>query len=173
MDDAIQEVNAIVNQPVARFARTPGMHVAEFSPGWFHEGASRPDFNNVDVRQTQEFPYDKYPFVTSDLNPGVVFIGRQLEFNSMTKYFYTDRSLPKKRLSEKEMAEINRLYRIIGRCGKQLAMLERPPIEAITSAPVESGPAPVREPIPPSRYFKAGIAIGIVLALYLIYRRFR
>jgi hypothetical protein len=43
-----------------------------------------------------------------------MFLGKELEFNAMTKYFYVDRSLPKKRLSEAEMIEINSLYRIIG-----------------------------------------------------------
>ena len=43
-----------------------------------------------------------------------MFIARNLEFNAMTKYFYVDRTLPKARLSEPEMLEINRLYRIIG-----------------------------------------------------------
>ena len=38
----------------------------------------------------------------------------------MTKYFYEDRSLPKKRLTEVEMLEINLLYRIIGKCEEQL-----------------------------------------------------
>ena len=41
----------------------------------------------------------------------------------MTKIFYQDRSLPKKRLTEEEMLEINRLYRIIGRCTDQLASM--------------------------------------------------
>ena len=44
----------------------------------------------------------------------------------MTKYFYTDRSVPKKKLTETEMLEINRLYRIIGRCEQQLVQLQAP-----------------------------------------------
>jgi hypothetical protein len=79
----------------------------------------------VDIRTTQQFPYvDQY--VTSDLNPGVVFLGQELEFNSMTKYFITDRSVPKKKLTEAEMVEINRLYRIIGHCEQQLNELQNP-----------------------------------------------
>jgi len=50
----------------------------------------------------------------------VVFPGSQVEFNAMTKYFYEDRTLPKKRLTEAEMLDVNRLYRIIGRCEKML-----------------------------------------------------
>jgi hypothetical protein len=59
------------------------------------------------------------------LNPGVVFLGQEVEFNAATKYFYTDRTLPKKKLSEEEMFEINRLYRIIGRCEQQIAELQK------------------------------------------------
>jgi len=112
--DAIAKVKGIVNQPVTRLPAPEEGTVSTFSPGWFHEGAIRPDFNNVDVRTTQELTYATHKYVTSDLNPGVVFLGAELEFNSMTKYFYTDRSLPKKKLTTAEMLEINRLYRIIG-----------------------------------------------------------
>ncbi|HMD53952.1 MAG TPA: hypothetical protein VKJ65_05330, partial [Phycisphaerae bacterium] len=60
------------------------------------------------------------------LNPGVVFLGNELEFNSRTKYFYTDRLVPKKRLTEAEMLEINQLYRVIGHCEQQLDELQNP-----------------------------------------------
>jgi len=125
MKTAIQEVQRIVNQPVNQLIRTPEMQVSTYKPGWFHDGASKPDFNNVDVRRTREATYDKQQYITSDLNPGVVFIGSEVEFNSMTKYFYTDRTLPKKKLSEQEMLEINRLYRVIGRCEQQMAILQK------------------------------------------------
>jgi hypothetical protein len=121
MDDAIRRVQAIVNQPVQQLDRPANMQVSMYGPGWFHPGAIMPDFDTVDVRSTQQCDYDKYPYVSSDLNPGKMFIGKELEFNPMTKYFYTDRSVPKKKLTEAEMLEINRLYRIIGNCEKQLA----------------------------------------------------
>lgn len=92
-----------------------------YSPGWFHEGASVPDFLNVDVRKSQELIYASRLYVTSDLNPGVVFLGRDLEFNSMTKLFYVDRSIPKHKLTEAQMLEINRLYRIIGHCREKIS----------------------------------------------------
>jgi hypothetical protein len=123
MNRAIARVRQLVNQPVVRLVRVPSMSVTIYSPGWFHEGAQKPDFNNVDVRASQEQIYDQHPYVTSDLNPGVVFNGSQLEFNANTKYFYTDRSLPKKKLTEPEMLEINRLYRIIGQCEQKLTEL--------------------------------------------------
>jgi hypothetical protein len=109
---AEQRVTAIVNQPITHLPRTGP--VGLFSPGWFHPDATKPDFNNVDIRATQEFPYERYTHVTSDVTPSEMFIGSELEFNPMTKYFYTDRTLPKKRLSGAEMVEINGLYRTIG-----------------------------------------------------------
>ncbi len=51
------------------------------------------------------------------------FPGDQVEFNAATKFFYVDRSLPKKRLTEEEMLEVNRLYRVIGSCQARLALL--------------------------------------------------
>ncbi|HUA37722.1 MAG TPA: hypothetical protein VMA35_04895 [Candidatus Sulfopaludibacter sp.] len=119
--DAIAKVQEIVNQPVESLPRRPGMNVATYSPGWFRPGAEKPDFNRVDVRNTQKFPYDRNEYVTSDLNPQVVYVGPELEFNPMTKYFYTNWSVPKKKLNESEMLEINRLYRIIGQDEDQLA----------------------------------------------------
>lgn len=118
MTAAIEKVAAIVNQPITRLPRTSVAN--EFSPGWFHQGATKPDFNKVDIRKTRKLSYAQFSYVTSDLNPTEMFIGRELEFNPMTKYFYIDYTTPKKRLSEAEMVEINRLYRIIGHCEKQL-----------------------------------------------------
>jgi hypothetical protein len=126
MNDAISQVQQIVNQPVTTLPRTPDMQVSIYHPGWFHPGAEKPDFNTVDIRATQLDDYDQHEYVTSDLNPGVAFIGNELEFNPMTKYFYTDRSLPKKKLTEDEMLEINRLYRIIGKCEQQLDEIQHP-----------------------------------------------
>jgi hypothetical protein len=60
------------------------------------------------------------------LNPGLAWVGSDLEFNSMTKFFYTDRSVPKKKLTEREMQEVNRLYRIIGRCEDQIVQMHGP-----------------------------------------------
>ncbi len=110
---AVQQTIVIINQPVASLPRTGAAGV--FSPGWFHPGAETPDFDTADIRTTQEFPYDQYRYVTSDVTPNTMFEGRQLEFNAMTKYFYVDRDLPKKRLTEAEMEQVNLLYREIGR----------------------------------------------------------
>ena len=124
MNAAIEKVSTIVNQPVKRLPRDEAMKPAEFKPGWFHAGAIRPDFSKVDVRLTQESPYAGRVFVTSDITPKYMFIASELEFNRMTKYFYLDRNTPKKKLSEPEMLEINRLYRIIGGAEEQLLQLK-------------------------------------------------
>lgn len=120
---ARQRVIEIVNKPVTRLPRTDQATV--YSPGWFHPGAEKPDFNTVDVRSTQQLIYGSGGYATSDLNPNEMFIDGELEFNAMTKYFYTDRTLPKARLTEVEMLEINRLYRVIGRDEKAHATQDR------------------------------------------------
>ena len=100
------------------------MNVTWWSGTWFHPGATMPDYEKVDIGKTQQFPYSKYEYVASNLHPDIAFLGTDLEFNEMTKFFYTDRSVPKKRLTRSEMAEINRLYRVIGRCETDLRQLE-------------------------------------------------
>jgi hypothetical protein len=52
-----------------------------------------------------------------------MWVGKDTEFNAMTKFFYLDRTLPKKKLTEAEMVEVNRLYRVIGLCEQNLSML--------------------------------------------------
>ena len=121
LNNAVLRVEQIVNQPVTQLNRTPEMSVSTYSPGWFHPGAERPDFKTVDIRATQDLNYAKNQYVTSDLNLGAAFLGKEVEFNSKTKYFYTDRSLPKKKLTEAEMLEINRLYRVIARDEDELS----------------------------------------------------
>ena len=126
LKDAVDHVNQIVNQPVDSVPRTRENwnRCGWFEGGWFHPGAATPDFNNVDVRKTQETKsYDQSEYVSSSLTPKRAFVSNELEFNSMTKIFYQDRSLPKKRLTEEEMLEINRLYRIIGKSTDQLASM--------------------------------------------------
>jgi hypothetical protein len=179
MDTAIHQVERIINQPVAAYRRTPGMHVGLFSPGWFHPGATKPDFNNVDVRTTQETPYAAHQYVTSDLNPGIVFLGSQLEFNSVTKYFYTNRSLPKKKLTEAEMLEINRLYRIIGRCEQQLGQQQNLNSTASASSVhselngAESSPTPGARSRLLNPYVGGGAIIVLGLLLFSFSRRGR
>jgi hypothetical protein len=180
MTNAWQRVEAIVNQPVRAYVKAPGYHIGLSSPGWFHPGAIKPDFDTVDVRQSQQFPYNKYQYMTSDLNSGVMFLSRDLEFNSMTKYFYTNRSLPKHRLTEAEMLEINRLYRIIGHCQDELNRLQNPPgAETTSSANDQSDGEPagaagfidnIRRVPQQTRILYGGIAIGALIILVVASR---
>jgi hypothetical protein len=122
--NAVDRVVAIVNQPVPTVPLTAELGAGVWDNGWFHPGAVKPDFDHVDIRNTQETDsYSKFNYVTSNLNPGVAFPGSEIEFNTMTKFFYRDRTLPKKRLSMQEMVEVNRLYRIIGAASSRLAAL--------------------------------------------------
>ena len=117
--EAIAKVLKIVNQPARAMKRTPEMRVWEYEY-WFHPGATKPAFDTVDVKASQQLDYEGEDYVCLKDHPDLVWAGADLEFNSMTKFFYVDRSLPKKKLTADEMAEINRLYRIIGHCEKTL-----------------------------------------------------
>jgi len=171
MNDAMEQVRKIVNQPVARYTEQPGMDVRISSPGWFHPGANTPDFNNVDIRTSQEFPYTRSTYITSDLNPGVVFLGRELEFNANTKYFYTDRSLPKKKLTGPEMQEINRLYRIIGHCKEQLAQLQNPEPAPETTPESTAETIVTRFPILKSTSARVTLVVLALLGIVYLFRR--
>jgi hypothetical protein len=123
MEHAMEHVKQIVNRPAFSVPITASMNVTWWSDTWFHPGATVPNFAIVDITKTQGFPYSKYEYVASNLHPDIAFLASDLEFNEMTKYFYTDRSIPKKRLTRSEMAEVNRLYRVIGRCKADLIRL--------------------------------------------------
>jgi len=128
LKDAMTRVNLIVNQPAPSVPITPQLKGVVYYDIWFHPGAATPDFNTVDIRKTQELGnYSRWAYCASKLCPGVAFPGDQLEFNPMTKMFYIDRSVPKKRLTEEEMIEVNRLYRVIGGCQAQLSLLGAQP----------------------------------------------
>ena len=92
---------------------------------------------------------------------GEVFRGPELEFNPMTKYFYTDRSVPKKKLTEAEMLQFNDLYRVIGRIDTQLDDLldPVPPWDGIHRKLTAHKPAVV------------AIAAGLLLMLVWLRRR--
>jgi hypothetical protein len=168
MEAAIHQIEKIVNQTVPAYPRTKGMHVSVSKPGWFHEGATKPDFNHVDVRASRETAaFDQHEYCTSDLNPGLVWRGRDLEFNANTKYFYTNRTFPKKRLTEAEMLEINRLYRIIGKCEQQLSPPSTP--DADTGSDSSATPEKRKRLLNP--YIGGPALIVLALLLIAIYKR--
>lgn len=183
LTSAWHQVEAIVDQPVTAYRRDPGYDVAVYGPGgWFHPGASTPDFNHVDVRQSQELVY-KAQWVSSDVTPNMMFHGSDLEFNANTKLFYTNRDLPKKRLTEPEMLQINSLYRIIGKCQSEIDRLQNPPgaetaagDSAADTQDDTNGVAPPKaiaaiERIPQqTRIYYGSIAIGVLLVVVIAAR---
>jgi hypothetical protein len=157
-------VKAIVNQPVEAIPRTPDARIWVYSPGWFHPGAQKPDFLRVDIRKTQNLQYGKHEYVSSDINPAVMFRGRDIEFNAMTKFFCEDRSLPKKRLTEEEMLEVNRLYRVIGKAESERDA-RRPSLPTRGTAATTGSPD--RAPL-----LESAVAVVFLLGIWLLYRRF-
>jgi len=126
LKDAVDHVNVIVNQPVPYVPRTQEnwSQCSYFPDAWFHPGAATPDFANADVRKTQETSnYEGYAYASSVFTPDRAYISSEIAFNSQTKMFYQDRTVPKKKLTDDEMLEINRLYRIIANCCAQLNQL--------------------------------------------------
>jgi hypothetical protein len=123
VNTAVKSILTIANAPVTHVPRQAGMKIQSFGPQWFQPGSARPDFNNPDIAKTQQLPYAKYSYVSSELNPNEAFVGSELEYNPMIKFFYIDRTTPKKKLSQAEMAEMNRLYRVIGQCEPKLIKL--------------------------------------------------
>jgi hypothetical protein len=125
LQDTLRQVREIVNQPVTQVPISYGMAVAHF-PVWFHDGAGMPNFDTDDVstsQSTASYSDPRYEYATSALNPGIAFPLSEMAFNGATKIFYADRTLPKKKLSQQDLQEINRLYRIIGRDLQQLRAL--------------------------------------------------
>jgi hypothetical protein len=177
---ATEQVKAIVNQPVSSYPADASSQPALFHPGWFHDGASTPDFAHVDVRASQECGnYAHWDWVTSDLNPGLMFRGADLEFNANTKLFYNDRTLPKKKLTEDEMVAINGLYRTIGDCLAQVRGLPGtgpapgtpggvPQELAAAARPRSASAAGAGEPSP-----RMGVALASALVLALVLVRVR
>jgi hypothetical protein len=128
LDAVLAEVRRIVNQPATAYPMTDDLRakVTVYPAGWFQPGADVPGFATVDIQATQILTYAQDEWVTSNLTPGVAFRGEDLEFNSMTKFFYTDRSLPKRKLTQAEMRRVNALYRQIATYSSELQRFGHP-----------------------------------------------
>jgi hypothetical protein len=85
----------------------------------------------------------------------------------MTKYFYTNRTFPKKKLTEAEMVEINRLYRIIGKSEQQLYPAPKP----AANSDSDSSAAPEKRGRLLNPYIGAPAIILLGLLLVAIYKR--
>ena len=117
MDAAVKRIQTIVNQVPPAVPKPPGTESWNYG---FHPGATKPDFDNTDIVSGRElWPHD---FIDMQGSPNVYYHGPDCEFNSQTKFFYTNRELPKKRLTELEIAELVRLYRFLGRCQRELGV---------------------------------------------------
>ena len=117
MDAAVARIRAIVNQVPPAVAKPPN------ETGWiegFHPGATKPDFDNTDIISGRQ-PYT-VAYIQMDGAPDVFYRGADCEFNSQTKFFYTHRELPKKKLSDAEYQELVRLYRFVGKCQRDLGV---------------------------------------------------
>jgi hypothetical protein len=109
----------------------------------------------------------------------MMFRGSDLEFNAMTKLFYTNRDLPKIKLTEADMLQINSLYRIIGHCQSEIDRLQNPPEAQTEAADAQSdtnGSAPPKaiaaiERIPQqTRILYGSVAIGTLVVLVVAMR---
>lgn len=179
LTNAWHQVEAIVCQPPPTYQRDDSYRISIY-PYWFHPGAETPDFNNVDVRKSQDLHYANQEWVSSDITPTMMWHGNDLEFNAMTKLFYTNRNMPKKRLTEAEMLQINSLYRTIGHCQAAIEQLQPHPAAETAAADTQDDangtnapPAAIAaiERIPQqTRILYGSIAIGTLLVLVIIFR---
>src|SRR2546423_4856404 len=110
------------------------------------------------------------------------FVGGELELKGSQMFFNKNRSLPKKKLSEAEMLEINRLYRIIGRCEHDLVVLKNPQLAGSNGDGTAAGSdsevaqpvaAATNRPRPLNIIFGAVLVLLILLILYTSFRRKR
>ncbi len=115
MEAAVQRAQAIVNQVPPTVTKPPGAQSWNYG---YHPGATKPDFNKTDIVSGRELWLHDY--IDMQGSPGVYYRGTDCEFNSQTKFFFTNRSLPKKRLTDAEYQELVRLYRFLGRCEHDL-----------------------------------------------------
>jgi hypothetical protein len=112
--EAVARVREIVNQPVTQLPVDVAMSIGTYN-GWYGGRPPPPDFENADVRTTQDTShYQDHDYGTSPLKPGIAFKLDEVAYNSQLNFFYVDPTVPKKKLSQNELEEINGLYREIG-----------------------------------------------------------
>ena len=110
-DATTRQVQAIVNQtPPTALPPQGSTEVYWYN---FDPGAIKPDFNVADVVTGREAWSGDFVYMKT--RPGVFYRAADCEFNPQTKFFFTDRNVPKKKLTDAENREIVRLYRILGK----------------------------------------------------------
>ena len=110
-DATTRQVQTIVNQTPPTVVPPQGsteVYWYNFDPG-----AIKPDFNVADVVTGREAWGGDFVYMKT--RPGVFYRSADCEFNPQTKFFFTDRNVPKKKLTDAENREIVRLYRILGK----------------------------------------------------------
>ena len=119
MDTAMGQVRGIVNQTPPVVPKPPrGAQVKIYD---YHPGALTPDFAHADLYSTRELWAGD--FVCMETAQNVYYRSADCEFNPQTKFFFTARNVPKKKLTDGEIAEIVRLYRIIASDQRLVAAL--------------------------------------------------
>lgn len=133
IDSATAKIKQIANQPVAPVERAnlTGYWVnrgSKWIPGWAQQiidlmkGPPEVNFATADVRisqrswaqETTENPDNPVFFVGLKTEP-LFYRAEKVGFNLDLLRFYEDLALPKKQLTEDELIEINRLFRIIAK----------------------------------------------------------
>ena len=116
-DKTTHQVQGIVNQTPPVVTKPPG--ATEVYGYGYHPGANRPDYNANNLQSTRELWKGEYVYINEV--PGVYYRSADCEFNPQTKYFFTSRNVPKKRLSDAEYQELTRLYHLLGQQEKAIA----------------------------------------------------
>jgi hypothetical protein len=106
-----RQIQAIVNQTPPSVPKPPGG--PEIYGYDFHPGATKPNFNTADLLSTRELWKGDYVYIQHV--PGVYYRSADCEFNAQTKYFITNRDVPKKKLTDAEYRQLTALYRALGR----------------------------------------------------------
>jgi hypothetical protein len=128
LGEALAKARAMINQPVTSYPMTEELRAKAslYEDGWFHPGADIPNFIDIHIERSQE-PYgSQYEWVTSNLTPGLVFRSADCEYNAATKFFYMDRTVPKKKLTQPEMLRLDAIYHQIGVYSAYLLRLGHP-----------------------------------------------
>jgi hypothetical protein len=116
LETALASAREIINQPVQGTPVTPQMllKAEQHLDGWDYLPAQTPNFIEAHIEDTQWVDSAGTEWVTCNLTPGLAFPLKNLETNAQTRFFYTDLTLPKKRLTAEEMAQLDVIYHQIG-----------------------------------------------------------
>ncbi len=125
-DKTTRKVQAIVNQtPPIVPKPADDAEVYHYS---YHPGANAPDYDAENLLATREIWKGEYAYIEGV--PNVYYRSAECEFNPQTKYFYTSRTVPKKKLSDAEYGELTRLFHLLGQQQKAMANVPPPTADA-------------------------------------------